>query len=836
MNEPTTQKVNNDPVAFDDLFVFERNNKQKGSKYNGTQIYAVDSSNLDSPYINIGGEDRHHPASLTKLMTFYLVREELAKLSGKVNRDTPVPFGDKSLTMTSALEALMVNSDNKVADSLAVLIGEGDNPQDKKWNFVKKMNEKAKELGLDNTYFVNPSGLPWGQSLKQTGIMDGSSKGAEKLSEKDKTPFTTPHDMAKLMQQIYKKFPESAEHYLEKSSVKYEYLKETPEDKERIEPAHHFLNNKNAPEQLGGIDGIRVGVKTGFVNESGHNIVAMIQKTGKPAQIIVVMGGDWIPNYRVSEVVYDNSDLTIGSDGQVKGNHFINSLVKEIAKKHWGILPEKKQQADLKVDKPRNISAESILEPLRGDPDFYNMDSYSAQIAHGKEIIAWLVDKSIGKAGITEQNKDAVKQNLQNLLGAIPGLEVGFGDPKIMKTGMNDSNPHNGIFQDDWGHIAELNKLINDDLFAFQDNKRIPLWDIDRTILATSQNNLSKTEPVPAYVGQGAIKALGLFRDLNNFVVEAGGKAENFTGLDAYYSHLLGNNGAKKLEIELENNKKDKGDAVISNSAYDSNFLHLDMPMLGGDNDFNPKRIKHDEVTAEDIKHQILLKVAFARYRLVDGQKISEDDQRVKDFDAAFFPNKSKDEIHKIIDEMKHLQETGQGLRAFIFASEGDTKSVLANPLPEMPPSGNVEFTRLNDDGTTSKVIIKISDIPTPYAPNSKTKLLQEGLAALGKDIEIDGMIGVNTAKIALQDLDIKIPELSEDLKAENPQKSRKPEVWKVESSLLDGSLIGKLLPKVREETDKLAQNQAKTPEQQERYEHGVSFIRAIVPPQIKSK
>ncbi|WP_299346892.1 D-alanyl-D-alanine carboxypeptidase family protein, partial [uncultured Maritalea sp.] len=107
-----------------------------------------------------------HPASLTKLMTAYVTFEAIA--SGQVNLDTPVimsanalkappskmgfPVGT-AITLEDALYLLIVKSANDVAIALAETIGGSEG------KFVTLMNAHAKNLGLSNTFFVNPNGL-----------------------------------------------------------------------------------------------------------------------------------------------------------------------------------------------------------------------------------------------------------------------------------------------------------------------------------------------------------------------------------------------------------------------------------------------------------------------------------------------------------------------------------------------------------------------------------------------------------------------------------------------------------------------------------------------------
>ena len=126
-------------------------------------------------------DELRHPASLTKVMTLYLVFDALdagkLKLSDKMNvskaasRAQPSKLGLKAGTtikVEDAIRALVTKSANDVAIVFAEKLGGTEA------KFVVKMNKKAEELGMQSTTFRNSSGLP------------------------DKKQVTTARDMAKL--------------------------------------------------------------------------------------------------------------------------------------------------------------------------------------------------------------------------------------------------------------------------------------------------------------------------------------------------------------------------------------------------------------------------------------------------------------------------------------------------------------------------------------------------------------------------------------------------------------------------------------------------------------
>jgi D-alanyl-D-alanine carboxypeptidase (penicillin-binding protein 5/6) len=107
-------------------------------------------------------DERRAIASITKLMTA-IVTLENAKLSeivtvapraARVGESTANLRTGEELPVSTLLLALLVASANDAADALAVHVGDGSSAR-----FVQLMNEKARELGLTRTTFVNPHGL-----------------------------------------------------------------------------------------------------------------------------------------------------------------------------------------------------------------------------------------------------------------------------------------------------------------------------------------------------------------------------------------------------------------------------------------------------------------------------------------------------------------------------------------------------------------------------------------------------------------------------------------------------------------------------------------------------
>jgi D-alanyl-D-alanine carboxypeptidase len=194
-----------------------------------------------------------YPASLTKMMTAYLAFEAIKE--GRANEDTkvfispnarkqpPTKLGLKvgaDLPMSDALRALIMKSANDIAVAIAETLG-GDEPA-----FIKMMNQKAAELGMLHTHFINPHGLP---AIKQV---------------------TTARDMALLARALLHDYPEYAPLYADTQAT--------------IGKLTIGTHNALLTTFEGGD-----GIKTGYTCASGYNLAASATRGGHK-MIAIVLG------------------------------------------------------------------------------------------------------------------------------------------------------------------------------------------------------------------------------------------------------------------------------------------------------------------------------------------------------------------------------------------------------------------------------------------------------------------------------------------------------------------------------------------------------------------
>lgn len=206
----------------------------------GTVLYAEDADN------------QWHPASVTKVMTAYLVfeavkagkikLEDKMKCSEKAFQQQPskvgLPVGGE-LSVEKGLEALIVKSANDVAVMLAETVGGSEE------TFVQKMNETAQRLGMTRTKFVNPNGLPAPEQV------------------------TTARDLAKLARAVTKEYPEYA---------KLWSMSEMRLGKMRLGSHNGLLRTFEGAD----------GLKTGFICDSGFNVIASATRDGRRLMAVVL--------------------------------------------------------------------------------------------------------------------------------------------------------------------------------------------------------------------------------------------------------------------------------------------------------------------------------------------------------------------------------------------------------------------------------------------------------------------------------------------------------------------------------------------------------------------
>ncbi|WP_051016516.1 SPOR domain-containing protein [Bartonella tamiae] len=214
----------------------------------------VVDANTGKTLFQANANARRYPASLTKMMTLYMLFE--AMQSGRVNPNTPIPVSayaaarqptkigfkpGQTIPAESAAKALITKSANDVAAAIGEYLGGSEQ------RFAQIMTTKARRLGMMNTNFANASGLP------------------------DVQNYSTARDMAILSMALREHFPN---HYTLFKTTSFQFRGQT------INGHNRLVKN------MKGVDGI----KTGYTRMSGSNLATSMQLNGRSI-VAVVMGG-----------------------------------------------------------------------------------------------------------------------------------------------------------------------------------------------------------------------------------------------------------------------------------------------------------------------------------------------------------------------------------------------------------------------------------------------------------------------------------------------------------------------------------------------------------------
>ena len=200
-------------------------------------------------------DEPRHPASVTKIMTLYLLFEQIE--AGKFKLDTPLKISSQAaiqpptklglktsqtISVDDAIKGLCTRSANDAAVVVAEAVAGSEG------EFGRLMTLKARELGMSNTTYVNASGLPAEEQV------------------------TTARDQAILGRKIQERFPEFFKYF---STLSFRYR------------GAEIHNHNGLLGQVPGVDGI----KTGYTEASGYNLVASVRRDARRI-VAVVLGGN----------------------------------------------------------------------------------------------------------------------------------------------------------------------------------------------------------------------------------------------------------------------------------------------------------------------------------------------------------------------------------------------------------------------------------------------------------------------------------------------------------------------------------------------------------------
>ncbi len=315
------------------------------------------------------------PASMTKIMTMLLVMEALEE--DVINLEDKVTTSERAasmggsqifleegeqMTVEEMLKGIAIASANDASVAMA------EHLEGTEKNFIKKMNEKAKELGLKHTHFQNTTGLP-----------------AE-------DHYTTAYDLAVMARALLQ-----YEKILAYTSVYEDYLRKGT-DKE-----FWLVNTNRLVKHYDGVDGL----KTGYTKEAKYNVTTTAKKNGM--RVITVLMGAETPkerNRQTTEMLnyaFQNFDYHVlakkGTEMKKiaieKGKQ--KSVSASLARDAALVLPKGKKAENLteKIDVPEKIKAPAEKDTKVGVIQFYDGDEKIAEqelvINEEVESASWFV-------------------------------------------------------------------------------------------------------------------------------------------------------------------------------------------------------------------------------------------------------------------------------------------------------------------------------------------------------------------------------------------------------------------------------------------------------------
>jgi D-alanyl-D-alanine carboxypeptidase len=195
-----------------------------------------------------------HPASITKVMTLYMLFEQMER--GRIRPDTPIQISANAasqpptkiglrpgatITVDNAIKALVTKSANDISVAIAEHLAGSEEA------FAQQMTRKARSLGMTRTNFANASGLP------------------------DPEQITTARDLTILGRAIQERFPKQFGYF---SLHAFQF-------------GGSQIRNHN--KLLGRIEGVD-GIKTGYTRASGFNLLTSARRDGRRI-VAVVLGG-----------------------------------------------------------------------------------------------------------------------------------------------------------------------------------------------------------------------------------------------------------------------------------------------------------------------------------------------------------------------------------------------------------------------------------------------------------------------------------------------------------------------------------------------------------------
>ncbi len=360
----------------------------KASKYAGIVVDAKTGNVLYSE----NPDNLRYPASLTKMMTLYLVFEALE--SGRITLNTRVPVSKNAaaeppsklglrpgstITVEQGILGLVTRSANDAATALGEFIGGSEG------RFAQLMTAKARALGMTRTTYRNANGLP------------------------NTAQMTTARDQARLGIALRKHFPQYY-HYFSTRSFKF---------------GKQVIGNHN--RLLGVVKGVD-GIKTGYTQAAGFNLVTSAQADGRSI-VGVVLGapsGGW-RNAQMTKLV--KAYLPKASRGRGNGEEVV-------AKAEPAPAPEVEEDTQAAAaayapEESEDNAASAALAPAGHGVVLPQTGPLPDSRYQSQPDLANATLSPDGTAGVRQKASDDENSGIQPLAAPIPAASVGTNDQDI---------------------------------------------------------------------------------------------------------------------------------------------------------------------------------------------------------------------------------------------------------------------------------------------------------------------------------------------------------------------------------------------------------------------
>ncbi len=237
--------------------------KEVKEELNALQISAKAAIFADTKEGKVLYEKKIHEklpiASLVKVMTVLIALEHkniddkflVSQRAADMEPDKMLLIAGERLTLRELLAGIFLISANDAAEVLA------EGTTGSRDEFLKLMNDKAKQLGMKDTYFANPTGL----------------------DEDSGSSYSTAYDLVVLTRYLIRRFPEA----VEISKTEHIYLPQTEEHQD-----YDMYSGINLLTTYPGV----VGFKTGYTPEAGLTLITLARKNGYEVVGVLLGSGD----------------------------------------------------------------------------------------------------------------------------------------------------------------------------------------------------------------------------------------------------------------------------------------------------------------------------------------------------------------------------------------------------------------------------------------------------------------------------------------------------------------------------------------------------------------